>query len=278
MTTGSASPTGHTEDHPGHDSKGRFTRGNKGGPGNPHARRTAHMRKVLLDCVSDDDLRDIVCQVVQKAKEGDTGAARLVLSYVVGKPGAAVDPDRLDVDEFELFQEETRTTEEFMRPLNGVPAGLAADLLRHILPTLIADQVGKGLDAYAEAHPDFAEQLGALQDDDSPAQQTSPPAPPPAVPSGGDNTRPARQPLDPRPVQEAPGSATSALPAVATSPLPSVPQVLAFGRMVRSALAGTRASGKPATDSKRPETAERAANPGQPASAVPTPEGETSGP
>ena len=41
-------------------------------------------------------------KLVEMAKEGDVAAARLVLSYTVGKPTEAVDPDRLDVEEFSL--------------------------------------------------------------------------------------------------------------------------------------------------------------------------------
>ena len=53
-----------------------------------------------------------------------------MLSYVVGKPVPVVDPDRVDVAEFELFQEEARSAEEMKRPIEGVPAELACEVLR----------------------------------------------------------------------------------------------------------------------------------------------------
>ena len=37
------------------DDKGRFLPGNPGGPGNPYAKRTAHIRRVVLEAVSDRD-------------------------------------------------------------------------------------------------------------------------------------------------------------------------------------------------------------------------------
>jgi hypothetical protein len=92
------------------------------------------MRKVLLECVSEDDLREIIAEVIEQAKEGDLGAAKLVLSYVVGKPVATVDPDRVDVEEFHLLQEETCSGAQFSNVLNGVPAGLACEVLEAVVP------------------------------------------------------------------------------------------------------------------------------------------------
>jgi hypothetical protein len=87
----------------GRDAAGRFTKGNPGGPGNPFARRTAAMRKALCDAVSEEDLRQIAEALKRKAKEGDVAAARLVLSYVVGRPEATVDPDTLDEQELRQY-------------------------------------------------------------------------------------------------------------------------------------------------------------------------------
>ena len=82
----------------GRNGNGKFAKGNAGGPGNPYARRVARLRGLLLDAVSDDDLKAIVSAMVQKAKGGDLNAAREVLTRIIGKPADAPDPDRLDVD------------------------------------------------------------------------------------------------------------------------------------------------------------------------------------
>ncbi|MDA1267304.1 MAG: hypothetical protein O2816_19660 [Planctomycetota bacterium] len=42
--------------------------------------------------------------MVAKARSGDVAAARLVLSYVVGRPTDAPDPDRLDEQELRLLK------------------------------------------------------------------------------------------------------------------------------------------------------------------------------
>ena len=74
----------------GRDASGRFVKGWKGGPGNPHARHVAEIRSVLMSAVSDDDLRAIVSTLVEKAKAGDVMAAREVLDRLLGKAKVAV--------------------------------------------------------------------------------------------------------------------------------------------------------------------------------------------
>ena len=67
---------------------GHFAPGNTGGPGNPHARRTAHIKRVLLDAITDDDLRAIIKSLIEQAKAGNAKAAELILNRLVGKPTA----------------------------------------------------------------------------------------------------------------------------------------------------------------------------------------------
>ncbi len=76
----------------GRDLAGRFAVGNPGGPGNPHASRVAALRAVLLDAVTDDDLRAIIAKLVTMAKGGDVAAGRELLDRLLGKPltGVAV--------------------------------------------------------------------------------------------------------------------------------------------------------------------------------------------
>ena len=89
----------------GRNAQGRFTEGNPGGPGNPFARQVAALRRMILDAVTEDDLKAVVAALVERAKAGDIAAARELLTRLVGKPAVGINPDRLDVDE-ELLERE----------------------------------------------------------------------------------------------------------------------------------------------------------------------------
>src|SRR5438093_553525 len=78
---GSPSPEAAPADSSGRDARGRFTAHNKGGPGNPFARRVASLRQALLGAVAAEDLQAIITRMVEAAKQGDVAAARLVLAY-----------------------------------------------------------------------------------------------------------------------------------------------------------------------------------------------------
>src|ERR1700731_2757092 len=56
------------------DGRGRFAPGNKGGPGNPFARRSATLRQAMLDAVTAEDLQALVRQLIQKARDGEVAA------------------------------------------------------------------------------------------------------------------------------------------------------------------------------------------------------------
>jgi hypothetical protein len=100
--------TGATTPASGRTPDGRFARGNKGGPGNPYARRSAAARRAFTDTVSDEDLVEIARALTQKAKAGDIAAAKVVLAYVVGTPEPVVEPDTLNLAELKHYEEETK--------------------------------------------------------------------------------------------------------------------------------------------------------------------------
>ena len=86
----------------GRKSNGQFAKGNKHGTGNPYARRVARLRSALLDAVGENGLADIVQGMVTAAKGGDVAAAKLLLSYLLGKPVESVEPDYVEIHEREL--------------------------------------------------------------------------------------------------------------------------------------------------------------------------------
>ena len=69
----------------GRDSHGRFCKGNRGGPENPISQQVSQIRRVLLSAVTEEDLADIVQSLINKAKAGDTLAAREIMDRLMGK-------------------------------------------------------------------------------------------------------------------------------------------------------------------------------------------------
>jgi hypothetical protein len=112
---------------------GRFLPGWKGGPGNPFARRTAKLRSALLDAVDEDRLKRVVAKVVDMAEGGDLAAAKLLLSYTVGRPAPAVDPDALDLQELRMLAEGPNI-EQVLGLVKRVAAGYAAQYVRGVQP------------------------------------------------------------------------------------------------------------------------------------------------
>jgi hypothetical protein len=96
------------------DSRGRFAKGNPGGPGNPHGRAVARLRSAILSAVSEKDLYDVVAALVSKAKSGDVVAARELLDRIGGKPFASLDPLRVELEEKKLELARDRLEEEAM--------------------------------------------------------------------------------------------------------------------------------------------------------------------
>src|SRR5438445_4455764 len=107
-------PADHAAQTPtnGHEANGRWAKGNKGGPGNPFARQVAALRKVIINRLTEEDLLAITEALLAKAKEGNVGAAKLLLAYGIGKPASAPDPDHLDGQELEHFKDKVETVNE----------------------------------------------------------------------------------------------------------------------------------------------------------------------
>lgn len=70
----------------GRDENGRFIKGYKGGPGNPHAKRVAELRAAMFAAVTAEDLREVIVAMVGAAKGGDVPAAKELLQRLLGPP------------------------------------------------------------------------------------------------------------------------------------------------------------------------------------------------
>ncbi len=120
----------------GRDANGKFTAGNSGGPGNPHARHCARMLEIFRNSITDEDFVRVVRKLQEKAEAGDTSAAKILLSYVVGKPLAAPHPDSIDRDEWDHFQNDSMNQKELALVMNGLPTYVGNDMARVALPIM----------------------------------------------------------------------------------------------------------------------------------------------
>src|SRR5262249_52855310 len=121
----------------GRDARGRFTKGNKGGPGNPFARKVAELRRTLVNFVTEDDMKHVAFVLKERAMGGDLAAIKLLFQYVLGKPTETVDPDRLDVDEWQKMQERSRPPEEATKLLGGLPAQTVCEVTKVAWPCAV---------------------------------------------------------------------------------------------------------------------------------------------
>src|SRR4029078_11796264 len=113
---------------PQRDARGRFTRGNAGGPGNPFGRRLAQLREVLLRSATEENVERLANVIMEKAFAGNMAAAKMLLQYWIGKPKEVAEPDRVDVEEWELGREHRVRPDVAQEAFSSVPitVGIAA--------------------------------------------------------------------------------------------------------------------------------------------------------
>ena len=81
------------------NSNGTFAKGNKGGTGNPYARKTASLRNLFYETATDEDMKVIIQRLVADAKDGDPVARKELFNRMIGKPVDSPHPDELDQHE-----------------------------------------------------------------------------------------------------------------------------------------------------------------------------------
>jgi hypothetical protein len=124
----------------GRDAHGRFGKGNAGGPGNPFARQVAALRTALLGRVTAEDVEAVAGELIRQAKEGNLAAAKLLLSYTLGKPAQAVDPDTLDLQEWENYRRQPDPAPDMAAAAQRPTLPFALGYLRALLPSLTEGQ------------------------------------------------------------------------------------------------------------------------------------------
>jgi len=114
----------------GRKANGQFALGNEFGPGNPFARQVARLRQAALNVVGDKDIEEIFSAIMALAKNGNLQAAKLILSYTIGKPAQAENPDQMDQQELELVPQGTRAASEALRRAESMTPRVSVELVR----------------------------------------------------------------------------------------------------------------------------------------------------
>jgi hypothetical protein len=129
VSDGSATPQPAAE---GRADGGRFAPGNRFGKGNPFTRRLAAKRAAFADAVTDAEVAALARQLYRQALDGDLQAAALLLSYTIGKPANAVDPDAMDLQEWKAREEWDSVSAKCFRNISYADALRIARALREL--------------------------------------------------------------------------------------------------------------------------------------------------
>ena len=162
---------------PQQDAKGRFVRGNAGGPGNPFGRRVAELRKIIVETLNDAEMLAITLAMIARAKAGDVAAARLLFQYALGKPAKAVEPDRIDIDEFNLREDAAIPATEWASILNRFPADSINQLVGEAQPRLEQEHIAAIVTGMKTDHSTPASRRAARKEAKRLRRQANAPSP-----------------------------------------------------------------------------------------------------
>jgi len=145
---------------------GRFVRGNRAACGNAFGRQVAERRRAIVAAVSAEDVGRVARKLYDLSLGGDVAAAKVLLTFVVGRPQPAPNPDLVDLEELAIVRQ--------FPPVEGVVSAGQVDpplavsrLLRSLITTperLLAVLEERMYEAYEEAwRRATVDQLGDIQ-------------------------------------------------------------------------------------------------------------------
>ena len=144
--------------------KGQFKFDNIGGPGNPFARKVAAIRKDFIEFSTTQRITALVSKLYDQAMEGCVASAKVFLSYAIGKPQPAVDPDRLDIEEWQQYRDMAPMKQEYVKLAETGAPKPYLHFLRTIRP-ILGEIVSKELRDMWQQTPQFlADQKRAAEE------------------------------------------------------------------------------------------------------------------
>ena len=115
-----------TNGNNGHDEKGRFTKGNEGGPGNPYAKQAAELKAALYNAVTEQDIEEIAAKLIASAKRANIPAIKELFDRLWGKAPQDVNLGGQEDNPIEVSIGGNLTEEEIRRIAEAVYAGRGA--------------------------------------------------------------------------------------------------------------------------------------------------------
>jgi hypothetical protein len=118
----------------------------------------------MLEVVTEEEILAVATRLLQMSKEGNLAAARLLLSYTIGKPSPSVNPDTLDLAEWHLFDQESVDPQAVFSLNNRFPLSMVCHLLRCMTPVrshCLTEEVRKAIrnpPPAPEAEPDESDE------------------------------------------------------------------------------------------------------------------------
>jgi hypothetical protein len=140
------------------DERGKFKKGNPGGPGNPNVRRLGEYQQAIREAVTLDDLKKVIQRVLSKAQAGDMMAVKELLDRVVGKAGVVKNADATLIE-----LPRVATTEDCVTASNAIFKALSEGRLTIDDAAKLADIVEMSRRTL-ETH-NIAERVAALEDE-----------------------------------------------------------------------------------------------------------------
>ena len=97
------------------------------------------LRCALVRRLKPEDVEAIADALIVKATTGDVAAAKLVLSYGIGKPTEAVNPDTLDLAEWDIYRRGPVSLDDLRGIVEGIPVDAVGPVVRVTKPYLNAN-------------------------------------------------------------------------------------------------------------------------------------------
>src|SRR5262249_32940436 len=105
-------------------------------------RQVAGFRAAILQATTHEDIKAITKKLIEMARKGNLAAAKLHWAYTCGRPEQTPDPDRLDLEEWNLFKEARPIPRQFNKVVRHANTDQQLQMAR-IMREMSTDRMAK---------------------------------------------------------------------------------------------------------------------------------------